>query len=131
MKAILNRQKLKRMDKPPPVIHVYQTWEREVNLIQIQLAQLRAIFERGSFVLSKRDFERLGALERSQKELQKKINPLIQNLGTNQMSIHCAKHKVLKNIANEIEQGLILLYSSLANLKKEKFTHTNKTTTCL
>lgn len=131
MAVILNMQKLKRMHKPFPFFPAYQTWEREMILIQLQLTQLRATFERASFMLSKRDFERLDALELSQNSLQKKIKLLIQNLSAPRLRLHLARRKSLENISSEIEQGLTRLSSSLINLKNEKFANQNKVTACL
>jgi hypothetical protein len=82
-------------------------------------------------MLSKRDFERLDALELAQNSLQKKIKLLIQNLRAQQLTLQLTCHKSLENIVSEIEQGLARLSISLADLKNEKFANKIKSTFCL
>jgi len=90
----------------------------ELQQIQTKLLQIRTTFNNGSFLLAKRDFERLESLEMSLLKLQQKIDILRrQRSNHKEKTIYLRK----KELTREISIGLTLLVQQLGNLTKEKF----------
>lgn len=131
MTVILSRQRLKTIHKSHSFIPIYHIWEREMIPIQIQLSQLRTVFEQASFMLSKRDFERLELLELSQISLQKRLNFIRLQVKGHYWPTHNKRKSSLELMAIRIELDLKALLMQLAMFKRDKFEKKKKYIGCL
>jgi hypothetical protein len=127
--ALANEKALARL--PKPGLEIDRDWNHRISQIQVQLAQLKAVFEKASVMLVKSDFDRLLSMEVSLLKVKQKIGQLIKLTKSPILGRPLLSRAKLKTLADAIDRELIAQQSRLDRFKKEKFSKHSTPNTCL